>query len=43
MTAYDDENVFAKILRGEIPCYRVYENARTLAFLGFARRKRVRG
>jgi histidine triad (HIT) family protein len=33
MTAYDDRNIFAKILRGEIPCYRVYENARTLAFL----------
>ena len=33
MTAYDDQNVFAKILRGEIPCYRVYENQRTLAFL----------
>jgi histidine triad (HIT) family protein len=33
MTAYDDQNVFAKILRGEIPCYRVYENPHTLAFL----------
>jgi histidine triad (HIT) family protein len=33
MTAYDDQNVFAKILRGEIPCHRVYENQRTLAFL----------
>ncbi len=33
MTAYDDQNVFAKILRGEIPCYRVYENRHTLAFL----------
>ena len=33
MTAYDDQNVFAKILRGEIPCYRVYESQRTLAFL----------
>ena len=31
--AYDDQNVFAKILRGEIPCYKVYENRRTLAFL----------
>ena len=33
MTAYDHQNVFAKILRGEIPCYRVYENPHTLAFL----------
>ena len=33
MTAYDDQNIFAKILRGEIPCYRVYENQHTLAFL----------
>jgi histidine triad (HIT) family protein len=33
MTAYDDQNVFAKILRGEIPCYRVHENQHTLAFL----------
>jgi histidine triad (HIT) family protein len=33
MTPYDDQNLFAKILRGEIPCHRVYENQRTLAFL----------
>ena len=33
MTAYDDTNVFARILRGEIPCYKVYENPHTLAFL----------
>lgn len=33
MTAYDDQNVFARVLRGEIPCYRVYENQHTLAFL----------
>ena len=33
MTPYDHQNVFAKILRGEIPCYKVYENQRTLAFL----------
>ena len=30
---YDDQNIFAKILRGEIPCYKVYENRHTLAFL----------
>jgi len=27
------ETVFAKILRGEIPCHRVYEDDRVLAFL----------
>jgi diadenosine tetraphosphate (Ap4A) HIT family hydrolase len=30
--AYDDNNVFAKILRGEIPCDKVYEDAHVLAF-----------
>jgi histidine triad (HIT) family protein len=33
MTTYDDQNIFAKILRGEIPCFKVYENERTFAFL----------
>ena len=33
MTAYDNNNVFAKILRGEFPCYKVYEDAHVLAFL----------
>lgn len=30
---YDDQNVFAKILRGEMPCFRLYEDADTLAFM----------
>ena len=30
--AYDDNNVFAKILRGEIPAKKVYENDYALAF-----------
>jgi len=30
--AYDDNNIFARILRGEIPCTKVYEDAHTLAF-----------
>jgi histidine triad (HIT) family protein len=30
---YDVDNVFAKILRGEIPAFKVYENDRTLAFM----------
>lgn len=29
---YDTDNVFAKILRGEIPCRKVYEDAFALAF-----------
>lgn len=29
---YDDNNVFAKILRGEIPCDKVYEDEEVLAF-----------
>ena len=31
--AYDDTNVFAKILRGEIPAHVVYEDEATLAFM----------
>jgi histidine triad (HIT) family protein len=33
MPAYDTNNIFAKILRGEFPCYKVYENDHVLAFL----------
>ena len=38
MTAYDDDNIFAKILRGEIPSTRVYEDDDTLAFMGVSPR-----
>ncbi|TDK38749.1 HIT family protein [Rhizobium deserti] len=31
--AYDNNNIFGKILRGEIPCHRVYEDDDTLAFM----------
>jgi histidine triad (HIT) family protein len=31
--AYDDQNVFARILRGELPCEKVYEDEHTLAFM----------
>jgi histidine triad (HIT) family protein len=31
--SYDPSNVFAKILRGELPCQKVYEDAETLAFM----------
>lgn len=30
---YDDNNIFAKMLKGEIPCHKVYENEMTLAFM----------
>jgi diadenosine tetraphosphate (Ap4A) HIT family hydrolase len=30
--AYDSNNIFAKILRGEIPCKKVYEDQHVLAF-----------
>src|SRR5258708_9198964 len=33
MTAYDPQNPFAKILRGEFPCYKVLEDDHVLAFL----------
>ena len=33
MATYDTNNIFAKILRGEIPCFKVYENDHVLAFL----------
>lgn len=31
--AYDEQNIFAKILRGEIPNHTVYEDDKTLAFM----------
>lgn len=33
MTAYDPDNIFGKILKGEIPSYTVYEDDDTLAFM----------
>ena len=30
---YDPNNVFAKIIRGEAPCFKVYEDAHTIAFM----------
>jgi histidine triad (HIT) family protein len=33
MPAYDPNNIFAKILRGELPCYKVYEDDKVFAFL----------
>ena len=33
MPSYDSNNIFAKILRGELPCHKVYEDDHALAFL----------
>ncbi len=33
MPAYDSQNIFAKILRGEAPCVRLYEDQTVLAFM----------
>ena len=33
MAAYDPENIFAKILKGEIPSHKLYEDDDTFAFL----------
>jgi histidine triad (HIT) family protein len=33
MADYDPNNLFAKILRGELPAYKVYEDDKALAFL----------
>ena len=30
---YDRSNIFARILRGEIPCIKIYEDDKTLAFM----------
>jgi histidine triad (HIT) family protein len=30
---YDPSNIFAKILRGEIPCHKVYEDADAIVFM----------
>jgi histidine triad (HIT) family protein len=31
--SYDPSNIFAKILRGEIPCHKIFEDDHTLAFM----------
>jgi histidine triad (HIT) family protein len=33
MPDYDPNNIFAKIIRGELPCHKVYEDERALVFL----------
>ena len=39
--SYDKDNIFAKILRGEIPCKKVYENDHVLAFHDINPQKKV--
>jgi histidine triad (HIT) family protein len=39
--AYDNNNIFAKILRGEIPCKKVYEDGHVLAFHDITPRAKV--
>jgi len=33
MAAYDPENIFAKIIEGKVPCFKVFENKTSLAYL----------
>jgi histidine triad (HIT) family protein len=39
--SYDDNNIFAKILRGEIPCKKIYENDFVLSFHDINPQKKV--
>ena len=38
---YDKNNIFAKILRGEIPCKKIYEDEYVLAFHDINRQKKI--
>lgn len=33
MSVYDPDNIFTKIIAGEIPCHKIYEDEDTLAFM----------
>ena len=39
--SYDDNNIFAKILRGEIPCKKIYENDFVLSFYDINPQRKV--
>ena len=39
--SYDDNNIFAKILRGEIPCKKIYEDEYVLAFYDINPQKKI--
>ena len=38
---YDEDNIFAKILRGEAPSTKVYEDEHTLAFMDIMPQKKT--
>ena len=38
---YDDNNIFAKILRGEIPCKKIYEDDYALSFHDISAQKKI--
>ena len=38
---YDNNNIFAKILRGEIPCKKIYENDYILSFYDINPQKKI--
>ena len=38
---YDDNNIFAKILRGEIPCKKIYEDDFVLSFYDINAQKKI--
>ena len=39
--SYDDNNIFAKILRGEIPCKKIYESDYVLSFYDVNPQKKI--
>ena len=39
--SYDENNIFAKILRGEIPCNKIYENEFVLSFHDINPQKKI--
>ena len=39
--SYDDSNIFAKILRGEIPCEKIYEDEYVLSFYDINPQKKI--
>ena len=39
--SYDDNNIFAKVLRGEIPCKKIYEDKHVLSFHDINPQKKI--
>jgi histidine triad (HIT) family protein len=39
--SYDNNNIFAKILRGEIPCNKIYEDAFVLSFYDISPQRKI--